>query len=119
VYDAHTGTVIADTGNQLDAGANDAGVYPDTRSNRGGSEPEGVDLMSHRGVTLAAVALERASAVSLVDVSDPTNPVVIDTFNLFPQVGPETVKFFRRGSRLFVASGNEVTGTVSILEVVF
>ncbi len=119
VFDARTGTFIADTGNQLDDGANEAGVYPDTRSERGGSEPEGLDLTNHRGFTLAAVALERANAVSLVDVSNPTKPVVIDTLSLFPQVGPETVKFFRRGSRLFVASGNEVSGTVAILEVVF
>jgi len=119
VFDAQTGTVIADTGNQLDEGANAAGVYPDTRSNRGGSEPEGLDLTQHRGVTLAAVAQERASTVSLVDLTNPTKPAVVDTFNLFPQVGPETVKFFRRGSRLFVASANEVTGTVSVLEVVF
>ena len=68
---------------------------------------------------LAVVALERASAVSLVDLSNPAQPKVIDTLNLFPQIGPESVKFFRRGSRLFVASGNEVSGTVSILEVVF
>jgi hypothetical protein len=119
VFDVRTGAVIADTGNQLDDGANAAGVYPDTRSNRGGSEPEGLDLTHHRGVTLAAVGLERASALSLVDLSNPIKPVVIDTFDLSPQIGPETVKFFRRGSRLFVASGNEVSGTVSILEVVF
>ena len=119
VFDARTGTFIADTGNQIDEGANAEGVYPDNRSNRGGSEPEGLDLTHHRGVTLAVVALERASAVSLVDLSDPTEPTVIDTLSLFPQIGPETVKFFRRGSRLFVATGNEVSGTVSILEVVF
>ena len=119
VFDARTGTFIADTGNQIDDGANAEGVYPDNRSNRGGSEPEGLDLTHHRGVTLAVVALERASAVSLVDLSDHTEPTVIDTLSLFPQVGPETVKFFRRGSRLFVATGNEVSGTVSILEVVF
>jgi hypothetical protein len=57
--------------------------------------------------------------VSLVDLTNPTKPTVIDTLNLFPQVGPESVKFFHRGSRLFVASGNEVSGTVSILEVLF
>ena len=119
VFDARTGAFIADTGRQLDDAANVAGVYPDNRSNRGGSEPEGVDLASHRGLTLVAVALERASAVALIDVSDPSVPVVIDVANLAPQVGPESVKFFRRGSRLFVATGNEVSGSVSILEVVF
>jgi hypothetical protein len=119
VFDARTGAFIADTGNQLDDGANEAGVYPDNRSERGGSEPEGLDLTHHRGLTLAAIVLERASAVSLVDVSNPAKPRVIDTLSLFPQIGPESVKFFRLGSRLFVASGNEVSGTVSIVEVVF
>ena len=32
-------------------------------------------------------------------------------------IGSEGIKFFRAGSRLFVASANEVSGTVSILEV--
>lgn len=117
VFDAETGAFIADTGNQLDAAAAAAGVYPDGRSNRGGSEPEGVDLIDYRGLTLAAVALERANAVALIDLSNPAAPTVID---IVPTaVGPETVKFFRRGSRLFVASANEVSETVSILEVVF
>jgi DNA-binding beta-propeller fold protein YncE len=119
VFDARTLALIADTGKQLDDGANAIGSYPDGRSNRGGSEPEGLDLTHHRGLTLVAVALERANAVALVDVTDPTKPEVITTASLFPEIGPETVKFFRRGSRLFVASGNEVTGSVSILEVVF
>ena len=34
-------------------------------------------------------------------------------------VGPEGVKFFRNGRRLFLAVANEVSGTLSILEVVF
>jgi hypothetical protein len=117
VFDARTGTLLSDTGSQLDDAANMAGLYPDSRSNRGGSEPEGIDLADYRGRTLAAVALERANAVALVDVSDPAAPVVVNIAAV--DVGPETVKFFRRGSRLFVASANEVSGTVSILEVVF
>jgi hypothetical protein len=52
-------------------------------------------------------------------VSDPTKPVVVNVTSLAPQIGPESAKFFRLGSRLFVASGSEVTGTVTILEVVF
>ena len=119
VFDARTGTLFGDTGGQLDDAADAAGIYPDSRSNRGGSEPEGIDLTHARGFTLAAVALERASGIALVDVSNPATPTVIAMADLFPQIGPETVKFFRRGSRLFVASANEVSGTVSILEVVF
>jgi DNA-binding beta-propeller fold protein YncE len=120
VFDARTGAFIADTGRQLDDAAAAAvpSLYPDTRSNRGGTEPESVDLVDYRGRTLAAVALERANAIALVDLSDPTQPVVLHVAGLGGGIGPESAKFFRLGARLFVASGNEVTGTVSIFEVV-
>lgn len=117
VFDAETGVLFGDTGSQLDDAAAEAGVYPDGRSNRGGSEPEVLDLTHHRGMTLVAVGLERANAVALVDVNDPTAPRVIDIESV--GIGPEGIKFFRIGPRLFLASANEVSGTVSILEVVF
>lgn len=117
VFDAHTGAFLGDTGRQLDDAADEAGVYPDSRSNRGSTEPEVVDLTHYRGRTLVAVGLERGNAVGLVDVGDPTSPKVIDVAPV--GTGPEGIKFFRVGSRLFVAAANEVSGTVSILEVVF
>jgi uncharacterized protein len=117
VFDAHSGAFIADTGKQLDDVANAAGLYPDSRSNRGGSEPEGLDITHERGLTLVAIGLERANAVALVDLSDPSKPTVGDIAAV--GTGPEGIQFFRVGSRLFVASANEVAGTVSILEVVF
>jgi DNA-binding beta-propeller fold protein YncE len=117
VFDADTGVLVGDTGSQIDDAAAEAGVYPDGRSNRGGSEPEVLDLTHYRGITLVAVGLERANAVALVDVSDPTAPAVIDIEPVGN--GPEGIKFFRVGRRLFLASANEVSGTVSILEVVF
>ena len=119
VFDARTGAFIADTGRQIDDAAADVAAYPDSRSERVGSEPEGIELVSYRGVTLAAVALERANAIALVDVSDPTSPEVVNVTPIVGHIGSESVKFFRRGSRLFVASGNEVTGTITVLEVVF
>jgi hypothetical protein len=117
VFDAESGVLLADTGSELDDAAADAGVYPDSRSNRGGSEPEVLDLTHYRGLTLVAVGLERANGVALIDVSDPTKPSVL---NVAPVgTGPEGIKFFQVDRRLFVASANEVAGTVSILEVVF
>ena len=116
-FDAESGLFLADTGSQIDDAADAAAVYPDSRSDRGGSEPEGLDLTHYRGMTLAAVTLERANAVALVDVGEPADPTVIA---LTPVgIGPEGVKFFRRGSRLFLAAANEVSGTLSILEVIF
>jgi hypothetical protein len=91
-------------------------LYPDGRSDRGGSEPECLDLSHHRGRTLVAVGLERANAVALVDVSDPSAPSVIDL--AATGANPEGIRFLKRGSRLFVLSANEAAGTVSILEVV-
>jgi uncharacterized protein len=117
VFDARTGLLLGDTGSQLDDAAAADGIYPDSRSNRGGSEPEGLDLTHHRGMTLVAVGLERANAVALIDVSNPAVPVVIDRMPV--GMGPEGIKFFRCGQHLFVATANEVSGTVSILEVVF
>ena len=117
VFDAETGVLLGDTGSQIDDAAAAAGVYPDGRSNRGGSEPEVLDLTHYRGRTLVAVSLERANAVELIDVTEPTTPAVIAIAPV--GVGPEGVKFFRVGNRLFVAAANEVSGTVSILEVVF
>ncbi len=64
-----------------------------------------------------AIGLERANGVALVDLSDPLDPIVIDIAPV--GIGPEGIKFFRVGPRLFVASANEVSGTVSILEVIF
>lgn len=116
VFDARSGAFWGDTGSQLDDAAAEAGLYPDSRSNRGGSEPEVLDVTHDRGLTLVAVGLERANAVALVDVSEPSAPAVISI--AAAGIGPEGIKFFRAGSRLFVASANEVSGTVSIFEVV-
>jgi hypothetical protein len=109
LFDADTGLLLGDT-------VADAGIYPDSRSNRGSSEPEVLDLAHYGGLTLVAVSLERANAVALIDVSDPTSPRVLDVQAV--GTGPEGIQFFRRGSRLFVAAANEVSGTLSILEVV-
>jgi hypothetical protein len=117
VFEAESGVFVADTGSQLDDAADGIGVYPDSRSDRGASEPEGLDLTHYRGSTLAAVTLERANAVALIDLSEPSTPTVIDIEPV--GTGPEGIKFFRVGSRLFVACANEVSGTLSILEVVF
>lgn len=117
VFDAETGALLGDTGSQLDDAAGDASIYPDSRSNRGGSEPEVLDLAHYRGRTLVAVTLERANAVALIDASEPASPEVIDIARV--GAAPEGIQFFRRGSRLFVATANEAAGTVSILEVAF
>jgi hypothetical protein len=77
-------------------------------------DPECLDLAVHRGRTLVAVGLERANAVALIDVSDPSAPTVIDLARIGAH--PEGIRFLKRGSRLFVLSANEAAGTVPVLE---
>lgn len=115
VLDTVTGTVV-DTGNALDDIANSIGVYPDSRSNRGGSEPEGLAGIVVDDRVLVAVGLERGNAVVLLDVTDPTSaPVVLGI--VATGVGPEGVEFMRRHGKLYVLTANEVDGTVTAVRV--
>ncbi len=115
VFNAKTGAFVGDTGNQLDAAAAAANVYPDSRSNRGGSEPEVLDVTKHKGRILVAVGLERAASVALVDVTIPSTPNVI---GLAPTGNnPEGVKFFRTKGKLYILTANEASGTVSAVRV--
>lgn len=117
VFNSRTGEFIADTGSQLDDAAAAAGIYPEARSNRGGSEPEVLDMIHVRGMNLVAVGLERANAVALIDVSRPASPSVIALTAV--GAGREGIKFLKRRGELFVLSANEVAGTVSVLQVGF
>jgi hypothetical protein len=116
IFDAQTGTLVGDTGSQLDDIAAARGVYPDSRSNRGGSEPEVLDVIGYAGKVFAAVSLERANGVALIDITNPATPQVVDLG--LSGMAPEGIKFFPRKSRLYVLSANEVSGTVSIFQVI-
>lgn len=117
VFSTYTGNLISDTGNQIDDAAAAAGLYPDNRSDRGGSEPEVLDITNYRGRTLVAVGLERANGVALIDVTYPAAPIVLGVTPV--GAGPEGIKFFRKGQTLYVLSANEVAGTLSVLQVSF
>jgi DNA-binding beta-propeller fold protein YncE len=115
VFNASTGAFVGDTGKQLDDAAAAAGKYDDARSNRGGSEPEVLDVAKFKGRTLVAVGLERAAAVALIDVTDPAAPTVIDLDS--SGNNPEGVKFIKVKGTLYVLAANEASGTVSAFRV--
>ncbi len=116
IFDAHTGVLVADTGDQLDQRAHQAGVYPDSRSGQRGSEPESVVCFACEGRTYAAVALERANAVALVDISDPELPAVRSVTALPPgSVGPEGLAVLQRKGRIHLFVANEVSGDLVVL----
>lgn len=115
IFDANSGRVVADTGSQLDALAAAKGFYPDSRSNRGGSEPEGIDTFNTGQRVIAAVTLERAHAVAFIDISNPHAPHVFDMVRV--GLNPEGIKLIRRTNTLYALTANEVSGTLSVVRV--
>jgi hypothetical protein len=116
------GSLQGDTGPELDRQAARAGLYPDNRSPKKGSEPEMVIVFERDGRVLAATTLERAGALALVDLTDPQRPAVlaVQPAGKSPSRDePEGLAHFRdpasRADYLYVA--NEGTGTLGVLRV--
>ncbi|UCH74917.1 MAG: hypothetical protein JSU82_03425 [Rhodospirillales bacterium] len=122
VFDAATGMLLGDTGNQIDYLANEAGVYPDGRSDSKGSEPENLVTFWYDDVQYAAVGLERADAVALVSLADPANPTVVDVAPVNGGVdlgdfAPEGIGYLKSHRSLYVYAANEGSGVVSVFEM--
>jgi hypothetical protein len=79
-------------------------------------------VLERAGRTLAAVTLERAGALALVDLSDPRHPTVLavrPSGAAPPRDEPEGLAHFRdpatQADYLYVA--NEGTGTLGVLRI--
>lgn len=121
VFDAATGAWIGDTGDQIDLVAHAAGLYPDERSDNKGSEPEMLVVFDHAGRAYAAVGLERAGGVALVDLGDPARPRVLGVSACGADAAasrgcqPEGLAVHRRtNGELYVLAANEGTGTLTV-----
>ncbi|KQS57040.1 hypothetical protein ASG36_18830 [Geodermatophilus sp. Leaf369] len=79
VFDTATGDVVHDSGNELDRLAIQLGLYPDSRSDAKGVEPEGLSFGTYGGVPYAFVGSERGNFVAVYDMSDPTEPAYLQT----------------------------------------
>ena len=80
VWNAATGLQVWDSKNELDVKCNELGVYDDTRSDDKGAEPEAITLGRVGSKMVAFVGMERADAVAVYDISDPTKPTFIKAF---------------------------------------
>jgi hypothetical protein len=122
VFELESARCVGDTGPGLDRAAAGAGLYPDKRSNKKGSEPEMVVCLDLGGRPYAAVTLERAGALALVDLGDPAQPTVV---GLAPtgakplEDAPEGLALFRdpSGTADYLYVANEGTGTLGVLRV--
>jgi hypothetical protein len=83
IFDATTGSVVWDAGNSFEHLAVSVGLYPESRSENKGAEPEGLVIATYGGRRYAFVGAERGNFVAVYDLSRPTKPE-------FTQVLPAT-----------------------------
>ena len=69
------GTEVFESNADFETAIIQAGHYPDKRSDAKGVEPEGMEVGTFGGTPYAFVLAERASTVSVYDLSDPASPV--------------------------------------------
>lgn len=81
VWNGITGDQVFDSKNELDVKAKETGRYDDNRSDDKGAEPEAITLGKVGTKTIAFIGLERADAVAIYDVTNPTAPVFIKMFS--------------------------------------
>lgn len=123
VFDAMSGTLLGDTGSQLDDMAAKAGVYPDARSPNKGSEPEGVVSFDAFGKRLAVATLERADSLALIDLDQPAQPKVLQVIGAGEGAGsgglaPEGLAHVEKDGRHYLVTGLEKSGNVAVFELV-
>ncbi|MCS6968568.1 MAG: choice-of-anchor I family protein [Cytophagales bacterium] len=72
IWNANTLTLVSDVGKDMEERTIVAGLYDDTRSDDKGVEPEAVTIADFNGRKIAFIGLERADAVLVYDVTNPT-----------------------------------------------
>ncbi|MBO0948819.1 choice-of-anchor I family protein [Fibrella forsythiae] len=118
IINAATGQRSYFSGKTLEEKVIAAGLYDDTRSDDKGVEPEGVTVGTINGRPIAFIALERADAIAIYDLSDPANP----QFRQLLPTGdaPEGVHFVAAGKsptgRSLLIVSSEGDGTVKVYQ---
>ncbi len=113
VWNGNTGAQVFDSKNELDvkAIAAGAGVYDDGRSDDKSVEPEGIAIGKVGNKKVAFIGMERADAVAVYDITDPTKPVFLKVLKCGD--GPEGVMIIQaknsptKKSLLVVSSEND------------
>lgn len=77
VWNGMTGAQVFDSKNELDKKAVSINVYDDGRSDDKSVEPEGIAVGKVGNKDVAFIGMERADAVAVYDVTDPTKPAFL------------------------------------------
>mgnify|MGYP002780141449 CR=1 FL=1 len=135
VWNASTGALVWDSGNQLEQrttslpealfNASNSGNALDDRSDNKGPEPEGVVTARFGAKTFAFVGLERVGGVMVYDVTAPDAPTFVTYLNTRSgetgDLGPEGLHFIRASAspngRPLLVVGHEISGTTAIYQV--
>ena len=124
---------------------NDNNQSPDDRSDNKGTEPEAVEVAMIGDKIFAFVGLERQGGIMVYDITTPSAPVFQtylnnrdfsepvctevkpeddagecdnDTYNTAAgDLAPESIDYFSRLGKHYIAVGNEVSGTTTVYEV--
>jgi len=120
IFDAATGDVIYDSGNEMELETARIGHYPEERSGNKGNEPENVLYAEAKGNKYLFVCSERSGLVFVYDVEDPTAPVLTQT--LAVGVAPEGLTFIEHMNVLAVASekddrGDKIRSSITLFEL--
>jgi hypothetical protein len=122
---------------------NDPAETADNRSDDKGTEPEAVEVAEINGKHYAFIGLERQGGIIVYDVTTPSAPIYQSYINNrdFSQpvctlvdegdcdngvynpeagdLGPESIDYFTRVGKHFIAVGNEVSGTTTVYQLGF
>ncbi len=123
MFDAETGEFLGDSGDTIETSILEMGLPQ--RCNSKGPEPEVVSVGEINGRAIAFVAIERSDAVTIHDVTDPTNIRLLDTVLLNPalvradqgaELEPEGIEFIPATNQVVVS--NPEGSSISLINLV-
>ncbi|WP_310377583.1 choice-of-anchor I family protein [Flavobacterium sp.] len=118
IWNGNTGQIVFDSKNELDSKALEFGVYDDNRSDDKSVEPESVVVAKMGDKSILFVGLERADALMIYDVSNPSAPKFLQILKTGD--APEGLLFIPAykspTKRSLVVVSSEGDGTVKIFQ---
>ena len=140
-----TGTLVYDSGDEFEqqlatlepdnfGSTNDENDSFDNRSDDKGPEPEAIEVATINGEHYAFIGLERIGGIMMYNITNPTAPTFVQYINnrdfsvedvtttAVGDLGCEDVLFidgqFTADSNFYLVTSNEVSGSVSVFQIV-
>jgi len=119
IWNGETGELMMDSKAYMEKDLiNNSKLYDDDRSDDKGTEPEGIALGKIGDMPLAVIALERANAVMIYDLTKPQEPKFLQV--LETGIGPEGVLFIDSSEttnhKPMIVVSSEVDGKIKLYQ---